>query len=287
MIKIENLTKKYGNLVAVENLSLEISSGEIFGFVGPNGSGKSTTIKCILNFIKKNSGKVYINNVEFLETNITEKNNIGYLASEIKLYDDLTGKQIIEYSKKFYKSINQTKIDDLCTRLKFDTSKKFDEYSFGNRKKLGIILCLMHDPNIIIMDEATSGLDPLIQDEFYKILEEEKEKGSTIFFSSHNLTEVKRICDRVGMIKEGKLIFIEDIKKMSKFNNYLISIHLKSPLYKNQLPKNIISYDNKILKFLFDGTPNKLSEMLSNFKKIERFYVEEPSIEDLFLYYYK
>ena len=212
IIKIKNLTKSYGKSRGVENINLEIEKGTIYGFIGPNGAGKSTTIKCIMNFINKNIGDIYINDTVINNKNYKIKEEIGYLPSEIHLYDNLTVKKMLDYSASFYKKDCSKRRKELVEKLEVEENKKIEELSLGNQKKVGIILALMHEPKVVIMDEATSGLDSLMQEKFYEILREEKSKGTTIFFSSHILSEVKRICDKVAIIKEGKIIKIEDMK---------------------------------------------------------------------------
>lgn len=226
MLKIENLTKYYGNIRGVEDLSLELMDGEIFGFIGPNGAGKSTTIKCIMNFINKTSGNIYINDILVEDKNFEYKNLIGYLPSEIHLYDDYTVLEMFKYSSLFYSNKALKRALELSKRLELETNKKIEDLSLGNLKKVGIVLALMHEPKLLILDEPTSGLDPIIQEEFFNILKEEKKKGITIFFSSHVLSEIKKVCDRVGIIKEGHLIKVDTISNFNK-NNYL-NIHIES-----------------------------------------------------------
>ena len=166
MLRIENLTKYYGNVKGVENLSIELNDGEIFGFIGPNGAGKSTTIKCIMNFINKTSGNIYINNILVSDKNFEYKNLIGYLPSEIHLYDDYTVLEMFKYSSLFYSNNALERALKLSKRLELEINKKIEDLSLGNLKKVGIVLALMHEPKLLILDEPTSGLDPIIQDIF-------------------------------------------------------------------------------------------------------------------------
>ena len=216
LIEIQNLTKYYGKIKGVENLSLKLEEGEIFGFIGPNGAGKSTTIRSIMNLINKTSGKVLIDNKEFNKENIKIKEKIGYLPSEIYLYDDLTVKEMLDYHESFYKKDIHKRRIELVNRFGLDEKKKIEDLSLGNLKKLGIVLAFMHEPKILILDEPTSGLDPIMQNIFYDLLKEEKDKGNTIFYSTHILGEVSKICDRVGILKDGKLIKIEKIENLYK-----------------------------------------------------------------------
>ena len=181
ILEIKNLTKYYGNTLGVKNLNLTLNEGEIFGFIGPNGAGKSTTIRSIMNLINKTSGTVLLNGEELTKDNANLKSIIGYLPSEIHLYEDLTVNQMLNYHESFYHQNIHKRRKELVKRLKLDESKKIEDLSLGNSKKLGIILALMHEPKLLILDEPTSGLDPIMQQTFYELLKEEKAKGTTIF----------------------------------------------------------------------------------------------------------
>ncbi len=285
MIKIENLTKYYGNTLGIKDLSLNIKTGECFGFIGPNGAGKSTTIRCIMNVINKTSGKVLIDNKEFNKNDTLINNIIGYLPSEIHLYDDYTVRKMIEYNASFYKKDLGDRTNYLCKKLNVDMDKKVDELSLGNLKKVGIVLALMHEPKILILDEATNGLDPLMQEVFYELIREEKAKGTTIFFSTHNLNEIKKICDRVGIVKNGTLIKVGSVKSLTE-NMFLIVTIYSSELNKMKFDEKIIEKDLDHIKFLYTGSINELTYKLSMIN-IERLCIEEPSLEDIFIHYYE
>lgn len=285
-IKIKNLTKTYGKARGIDNIDLTINKGEIFGFIGPNGAGKSTTIKCIMNLINKNSGDIYINEKNDVKSNYKVKEEIGYLPSEIHLYEDLTVKKMLEYSESFYKKDCSKRKKELVKRLDIDLNKKIDQLSLGNLKKVGIVLALMHQPKIVIMDEATSGLDPLMQEQFYEILEEEKQKGTTIFFSSHILSEIKRICDKVAIIREGKIIKIDTIENLS--DSQLIKVTIESDQI-NQIKEELKLQEeikNDELKFMYKEDINKLINVLSKYQ-IKKMLLEESSLEEIFIHYYK
>lgn len=287
MLKIKELTKYYGNIKGVENLSLHVKKGEIFGFIGPNGAGKSTTSKCIMNQINKTSGEIYINNIPNEKINIELKKLIGYLPDEINLYDDLTVKEMFEYSNSFYDKDYSKNVAYLVEKLNIDTTKKIEELSLGNLKKVGIVLAMMHEPKLLILDEATSGLDPLIQETFYKLLLEEKKKGTTIFFSSHNLNEVKRICDRVGIIKDGNLIEVNTIDELSKADFSIITITSKDiQKIKKELNQKLISEQKNKIKFIYQKDINNLIKLLSNYH-VDKILIENPSIEEVFMHYYR
>lgn len=287
ILEIQNLTKYYGKILGVENLSLQIKEGEIFGFIGPNGAGKSTTIRSIMNLINKTSGKVLIENKEFNKDNIELKEKIGYLPSEINLYDDLTVREMLDYHESFYKKDIHDKRVELVKRFELDEKKKIEDLSLGNLKKLGIILAFMHEPKILILDEPTSGLDPIMQNIFYDLLKEEKSKGNTIFYSTHILNEVPKICDRVGIIKEGKLIKVEKIEEL--IDKSLTRITITSDQVKeikNDLNIDTILEDGKTIKFANKLAHDELIKQLSKYK-IDRILIEEATLEDMFLNYYQ
>ena len=287
ILEIQNLTKYYGKILGVKDLSLKLEEGEIFGFIGPNGAGKSTTIRCIMNLINKTSGKVLIENKEFNKDDLEIKEKIGYLPSEIHLYDDLTVKEMLDYHESFYKKNIHKRRMELVKRFKLDEKKKIEDLSLGNLKKLGIILAFMHDPKIIILDEPTSGLDPIMQNIFYDLLKEEKIKGNTIFYSTHILSEVSKICDRVGIIKNGNLIKVEKIEDLSKKSLTFVTLTSDQlEKIKKDLNVNIISENKNTIKFGNNLPHDELIKKLSKYN-IDRILIEEATLEDMFLHYYR
>ena len=287
ILEIQNLTKYYGKIKGVENLSLKLEEGEIFGFIGPNGAGKSTTIRSIMNLINKTRGKVLIENKEFNKDDVEIKEKIGYLPSEIYLYDDLTVKEMLDYHESFYKKDIHNRRTELVQRLQLDEKKKIEDLSLGNLKKLGIILAFMHEPKILILDEPTSGLDPIMQNVFYDLLKEEKSKGNTVFYSTHILSEVSKICDRVGIIKDGKLIKVEKIDEISNRNLTFVTVTSEQieEIEKN-LKVKIVSRDGNTIKFGNNLSHDELIKKLAKYK-IDRILIEEATLEDMFLHYYK
>lgn len=270
ILEIKNLTKYYGKTKGVEELSLSLNEGEIFGFIGPNGAGKSTTIRSIMKLIN-------------YDGEIERTDNIGYLPCEVSLYGNYKISELFEFHQKIYKKDMNKKINYLCKQLSINKEKKISELSTGNLKKVAIVLSLAHDPKLIIMDEATSGLDPIIQEKFYDILKKEKEKGNTILFSSHNLNEVKKIADRIGIIKDGKLIDIKNINEMVNDEIYYITIYTDDEKLINKYKSE---YDGKKIKLSYKENINKIIQELSK-HKIKKILIEEPSLEDIFMLYYK
>lgn len=287
ILEIKNLTKYYGKIKGIENVSLKLDEGEIFGFIGPNGAGKSTTIRSIMNLINKTSGKVFIDGKEFNKDDLDIKEKIGYLPSEINLYDDLTVKQMLDYHESFYKKDIHKRRTELVSRLQLDENKKIEDLSLGNLKKLGIILAFMHEPKILILDEPTSGLDPIIQNRFYDLLKEEKAKGNTIFYSTHILSEVSKICDRVGIIKDGQLIKVEKVEELSKKSLIFVTITSNQvDKIEKDLKVNAIFKEKNIIRFGNNLPYNELIKKLSKYN-IDRILIEEATLEDMFLHYYK
>ena len=287
ILEIKNLTKYYGNVLGVKNLSLTLNSGEIFGFIGPNGAGKSTTIRSIMNLINKNEGTILLNGLELKKDDVTLKEKIGYLPSEIHLYDDFTVKEMLDYHESFYKKNLSKRRKYLVKKLILDETKKIEDLSLGNLKKLGIILAFMHEPELLILDEPTSGLDPIMQQVFYELLEEEKKKGTTIFYSTHILSEISKICDRVGIIKDGCLLEIENVDYLR--SNNLNFVTITSPDINNiikdlKLDNNLL--DNKTIRFKNNIDINTLIKILAKYQ-VDKILIEEATLEDIFLHFYK
>ena len=286
ILEIKKLTKYYGKVLGVKDLSLTLYEREIFGFIGPNGAGKSTTIRSIMNLINKTEGRVLLNGEELEKDNTSLKELIGYLPSEIHLYEDLTVGEMLDYHEKFYKNNHHKRRKELVKKLKLNESKKIEELSLGNLKKLGIVLAFMHEPKLLILDEPTSGLDPIMQQTFYDLLKEEKDKGTTIFYSTHILSEISKVCDRVGIIKEGKLINVETMEEMQKKNLTFVTIKSNE---NEKIIKDLkldIKESNDIIRFKNELSSDKLIKSLSKYK-IDKVLIEEATLEDIFMHYYR
>lgn len=224
VIETNKLSKTYGKRRGVDNISLEVKEGEIYGFVGPNGAGKSTTIRLLLNFIYPVSGSGKIFNKDIVKESKEIKKLIGYVPSEVRFYDDMKVKEIIEYACSFYEKVNMDEIYTLCDVFEMDLHKKMRELSLGNKKKVAIVQALVNNPKLIILDEPTGGLDPLMQKKLFDTLKALRKRGTTIFLSSHNLMEVENLCQRVAVIKEGKIIDIIEIEKERENSGHKIII---------------------------------------------------------------
>lgn len=287
ILEVKNLKKYYGDIRGVENVSLSLKEGEAYGFIGPNGAGKSTTIKTIMNLINKTSGIITINGKENKKNDLELKRIIGYLPSEINLYSDLTVKGFLNFHESFYDKDLTKRRNELVNLFKLDATKRIEDLSFGNLKKLGIVLALVHEPKILILDEPTSGLDPIMQKEFYNLLLEEKKKGTTILYSTHVLSEVSKICDRIGIIRDGKIIKEDKIENIEKNDMTYLTIESDDiNKIKNELKLKVISENNNSVKFLNNKQPNELINKISKFN-ISKILIEEAPIEDIVMEYYK
>ena len=286
-IEVVNLKKYYGKIRGVEDVSFSLDKGEVLGFIGPNGAGKSTTIRSIMNLINKTSGKVLIKGKEYTSDDTELKRIIGYLPSEVFLYDDMTVKAMLDYNEKFHKGDTHARRKHLVELLELDESKQIEDLSLGNRKKVGVVLALAHDPEIIILDEPTSGLDPIMQQTFYRIIQEEKEKGKTIIYSTHILGEVSKICDKVSIVKAGRLINTDTVKNFTK--NSFSFVTISSPelqTISGEFSADIISKEEDTIRFKTTMSADQLIKTLAKYS-IEKILIEEPTIEDIFMHYYE
>ena len=287
ILEIKHLKKYYGNNRGIEDVSISLKEGEIYGFIGPNGAGKSTTIRTIIGLINKTSGNIYYKGKELNRNDIEIKEEIGYLPSEIHLYEYMSVKEILDYHESFYqKNIHPRRIE-LVKKLKVDESKKIEDLSLGNLKKVGIILALMHKPKLLILDEATSCLDPMMQSIFHDILKEEQKNKTTILYSSHVLNEISTICNRIGFIKEGIIIKEDTIENIKKNNYTYLTIKSKNIKdIKEKLKLPIKKEENDKVTFINNLDINQLLKELIKYN-IEELLIEEVTLEDLFTNYYK
>lgn len=287
IIKIENLKKYYGKVRGVENVNLEVNKGDIFGFLGPNGAGKTTTIRCLMDFIRPDGGKITMFGKDAHRSAVALKKNIGYLSDEVYIYDNWTGQAHIN----FVRSLNGKHdiADELVKRLEFDPARRTKDLSFGNRQKLGVILAFMFEPELLILDEPTKGLDPLLQNVVYEIIDEADSKGATIFMSSHNLAEVERVCDRVGIIKEGAMVAIEDIASLKSKRMYTIHAYFTEEFDRKDFVQDGIEITKELKNGLIlkaRGDINDIVRKLSSYK-LSDLEVAQASLEDIFLEFYK
>lgn len=289
VIEINNLTKTYGKARGITNVNFNVEEGEIFGFIGPNGSGKSTTIRTILSLIFPTSGSAKIFGKDCIEFAPEIAKEIGYLPSEVFYYDNMKVMDLLKYSASFYKKDCTKRIKELAEIMDLDLTKKIDDLSLGNKKKVGIVQGLLHDPKLIILDEPTSGLDPLMQHKFFDLLEEENKKGATILFSSHILSEVQRLCDRVAIIKDGKIIKVEKISTLKDNNFKRFKIQTAATVNKdffNIAGVNDFDVKGDVCSFLFRGNINDVMKKIAEID-IVNLWIGEPDLEEIFMHYYE
>ncbi|CUX72322.1 putative ABC transporter ATP-binding protein YbhF [Clostridium sp. C105KSO15] len=287
-IQINNLSKSYGEHRGIENISFSVEEREIFGFIGPNGAGKSTTIRTLLALIRPTSGSAEIFGKDCMKQAAEIAKDVGYLPGESAYYDNMTVRELVQYAADLYGVKGDGKIKELSRRLDLDLSRRITDLSLGNKKKAGILCALLHSPKLIILDEPTSGLDPLIQQEFFTILKEENKRGATIFFSSHVLSEVQKICDRVGILKEGKMIGVQKISELRANSHKKISVTAEEIPAGHFDFGGITSYqqDANTATFMFMGNMGEILEKLSALN-VRDLFIEEPTLEEIFMHYYR
>ncbi len=284
-IQTYELTKYYGKARGIINLELSVKEGDFFGFIGPNGAGKSTTIRCLLGLITATGGRAEIFGKDTVKHKKEILNDIGYMPSEAMFYNGMRVRDIIRLSADLRRKDCSEEAALLCERLQLDTTKRVEELSLGNRKKVAIICALQHKPKLYILDEPTSGLDPLMQREFFALLKERHEQGATIFLSSHVLSEIQRYCDRAAIIREGKLIACDKVEALSQTSAKRITIHgIK------ELPDLSYIRDKQVgeesISFLYGGDMNALIRELAGMQ-FKDLTIAEPDLEEIFMHYYE
>jgi ABC-2 type transport system ATP-binding protein len=293
VIDITDLSKFYGKIRGVENINLEIGESEIFGFIGPNGAGKSTTIRILLNLIFPTRGSARIMGMDVSRETKNIMSKVGYIPSDANAYSSMDVNEFLGYCMRFYGLRNNTqRIAELSAMFDLDQGRKVSELSMGNRKKVSIIQSLLHNPKLLILDEPTTGLDPLMQSVFFDLLRSENQKGMTIFFSSHILGEVQTLCKKVAIIKEGRIIKLEDIETLRKKQLKKVFIEFGNQIIFNKedfiIPgiEKVMASTGNFLSFLFSGNINDLVSLLAG-KEIINLIIEEPSLDEIFMHYYK
>lgn len=287
LVQLNALTKQYGKSRGILDISFSIEEGEVFGFIGPNGAGKSTTIRTLLNLIYPTAGSATIFGKDIVRDSKEIRKQVGYLPSEVHYYDDMKVIDLLRYSAKFYGNVDERRLERLSAQLDLDLGRKIEDLSFGNRKKVGIVQALLHEPKLLILDEPTGGLDPLMQNVFFELLAEERRKGTTIFFSSHILGEVQRMCNRVAIIKEGRLIQVETIDNLTRNSFKRVTLTYDSPQAPEfDLPGIASQQSNgNEVSLMYAGEIKALLAMIQN-EPICDLRIEEPSLEEIFMHYY-
>lgn len=288
VIEVRELTKYYGKARGIIDVSFNVDEGEIFGFIGPNGAGKSTTIRLFLSLIYPTSGEARIFGKDCIKDGPEIRRNIGYLPSEVFYYEGMKVLDLLKYSASFYKQDSTARLYELAELMELDLKRRIDDLSYGNKKKVGIVQGLLHSPKLIILDEPTAGLDPLMQQKFFNLIREENQRGATVFFSSHILGEVQRLCNRVAIIKEGQVIKLQDIKTLQRDNYKKVRIAagtLDEKAFGFPGVTNL-SRENGVLSFFYKGDINQVTRVLSGMD-LQDVVIEEPTLEEIFIHYYE
>lgn len=301
IIETNKLTKSYGKARGIVDVDLTVEEGEIFGFIGPNGAGKSTTIRTLLAFMYPDTGSSRIFGKDCFKQAAEIKQEVGYIPSEVNYYEDMKVGELFAYSAKFYKKVDrngkpsladkatQARIASLCDRFEVESGKRIAALSTGNKKKVAIVQALLHEPKLLILDEPTGGLDPLMQNRFFELLKEEKEKGTTIFFSSHILSEVEKMCDRVAILKEGRILQVEAVEKLRNNKFKVVKVEFHDPERTQAFFLEGMTHrkeKNGLIEFLYKGKLNDVIQRLAS-EDVSNILIEEPSLEEIFIHYYE
>jgi ABC-2 type transport system ATP-binding protein len=288
IIEVEHLTKYYGKSRGIVDVSFEVEEGEIFGFIGPNGAGKSTTIRLLLSLIHPTSGSARVFGKDVATQGTLIRRDIGYLPSEVYYYEGMKVIDLLKYSASFYNCDCTARMHELSELMELELHRRISDLSYGNKKKVGIVQGLLHSPKLLFLDEPTAGLDPLMQRKFFDLIRQENTRGVTVFFSSHILSEVQRLCTRVGIIREGKIAEISDIRTLQQ-NNFK-KVHVTA---KNLDPEafelpgvtNLQSEDGTV-RFFFKGDINLVLHEIAPLQ-VSDVTIEEPTLEEIFMHYYE
>jgi ABC-2 type transport system ATP-binding protein len=289
IITTQGLTKWYGHSRGIENVTFTVNEGEIFGFLGPNGAGKTTTIRLLMGLLHQSDGRASIGGHDTWTDSVAVKRLVGYLPSEPQLDSDLTGGQLIEYFANLRGGVDTKYVQSLVDRFELDTRKRFRDYSRGNKQKVGIVQAFMHKPQLLVLDEATSGLDPLNQQEFNKLLLESRDRGGAVFLSSHILPEVEQVCERVGIIRDGTLIKVDSVAALRDLRQHEVTLTFPAPVAGDAfagLPGvRSATAEGNTVKLVVSGDLGAVVRAAAE-RNVTNLVTHEQSLEDVFLRYY-
>lgn len=289
VLQTQALTKRYGEFVALQDLNLAVYEGEIFGYLGPNGAGKTTTIRTLLDIIRPSSGNATIFGLDSRQASIQIHAQVGYLPSEMTLYENMTARQYVRFLERARRIPCMAEAERLAHQLDFDLNRSLEGLSTGNKRKIGIITTLMHRPPLLILDEPTSGLDPLMQQVFNELVREIQSEGRTVFLSSHNLNEVQALCDRVGIVRQGQLKAVESVDKLTRLSFRWVHIEFAEPVDTKafeQLPGvSYLEANTTQIKLQVAGEMDALVKLAAR-QTVRDLRVEDPTLEEIFLKYY-
>ncbi|MBN1937184.1 MAG: ABC transporter ATP-binding protein [Anaerolineae bacterium] len=288
VIEVTNLTKYYGKARGIVDVSFDVEEGEIFGFIGPNGAGKSTTIRLLLSLIHPTSGSAQVFGKDVIAHGPEIRRDIGYLPSEVYYYEGMKVIDLLKYSASFYDCNCTQRLHELSETMELELNRRISDLSYGNKKKVGIVQGLLHSPKLLFLDEPTAGLDPLMQRKFFDLIRKENARGVTVFFSSHILGEVQRLCTRVGIIREGRIAEISDIRTLQQ-NNYkkvrVMADGLTAAFFDLPGVTNVQT-ENSTVNFFFKGDINTVLQKISGIQ-VADVTIEEPTLEEIFMHYYE
>jgi ABC-2 type transport system ATP-binding protein len=289
VIEVRDLTKRYGSARGVDDLTFEVAAGEAFGFLGPNGAGKTTTIRTLLDFIRPTSGSVRVFGMDPRREGVRVHRRVGYLPGELALYERMTGEAFLRSFAELRGGVSAAVVSDLADRLGLDLSRRIHELSHGNKQKIGLVQAFMHRPDLLILDEPTQGLDPLVQQTFYAMVEEERLRGAAILLSSHVMPEVERVCDRVGIIREGRLATVADIGELKAKALRRIEFHFDGPVPASAFEglagvKEVTAHGDSVLLSV-EGAVDPVVKAAAGYRVVS-LETREPNLEEAFLAFY-
>jgi ABC-2 type transport system ATP-binding protein len=289
VIVIDTLHKSYGKVQAVKGISIHVERGEIFGFLGPNGAGKTTTIRCMLDVIRPTSGTLRVLGLDAQRDTMELHRRIGYLPGDVRLPGDMTGKQVINYFSRL-QGLDPVLLNDLVARFDVEMKRPLKGYSKGMRQKIGVVLAFMCDPEVLILDEPTSGLDPLLQRTFNEFLLQEQARGKTIFMSSHIMSDVEKVCQRVAVIRQGEIVTIEEVEKLRQKAGQRVTVEFGDALTADEVARmpgvSMVTIHNHVYHFTVSGSMDALIKALSR-HEVLRLQAEEAPLEEVFLKFYE
>jgi len=289
-IALNGLTKYYGSTLGVEDLDLEVAEGEIFGFLGPNGAGKSTTISTMLDFIRPTRGTATILGLDSRQDSIAIHHQVGYLPGELAMYERMTGRELLGYLAALRNVEATAEIENLAERLDLDLDRKIRSYSSGNRKKVGLVQAFMHRPRLLVLDEPTNGLDPIVQHAFYALLREVRQEGRTVFLSSHVLPEVERITDRAAIIREGRLMVVAEIGELKRQAQRRLELTFANPVdpaaFSGLETVRAVEAMDHTLTVTVTGSVDPVVKTAARYE-VETIVSHEGDLESAFLAYYQ
>jgi ABC-2 type transport system ATP-binding protein len=289
IIEIEKLTKSYGEHRGIVDVDLQVDEGEIFGFLGPNGAGKTTTIRTVLDLIRPTSGRAMVFGIDSTADPVAIHKRVGYIPGEFTLYDRLTGRQTIEYFANLRGGVDRAYQASLIERFDVDDSRKFKEYSKGNKQKVGLVIALQHRPELLILDEPTSGLDPLVQQSFYELVREASAEGRTVFLSSHILSEVERTCDRVAIIRDGRLVKVDSVEGLRDLAHHQVELRFVDGVpvaaFEGLPGVSEAVVEDHTLRMRVSGAITPVVRAAAQYELLD-FVSREPTLEETFLAQY-